>query len=69
MQQNTLRYRGIRLCYNITDVNNTEQLEPRALATRFTANMGLLKPELSGVVWVTPARVTLEVVGGPPQDA
>ena len=35
------------------------------MVTRFNANMELLKPELRGVMPVTPARVSMEVVGGP----
>ena len=61
--RNALRYRFIRLCYDVIDVNNTESFVLRVLAARFTANMELPKPELPGVKRVTPGGVTLEVVG------
>ena len=41
MQQSALRYRGIRSYGDVTDENNTEELEPRALTTRFTPNVEL----------------------------
>ena len=51
-----------RRCKQHSELESTQS---RALATRFTVDTELPWPELPGVMRVTPARVTLEVVGGP----
>ena len=64
MQQNALRYRGIRLCCDVTDVNNTENSSQDRWQHDLRLTRSLPQPELPGVMRVTPAGVTLEVVGG-----
>ena len=60
--------RSIRLCCDVTDVNNTENSSQE----RWQHDLWLTelpKPELPGVMRVTPAGVTLVVVGETTQTA
>ena len=58
MQWNALRYQDIRLWCDVTDVNNTVSI----------GSMITVNKELLGVMRVTSAKVTLEVVGGTTQS-
>ena len=67
MHQNTLRYQGICLCCDVADVNNTVNSSQVRWQHDLRLTRSYSSQSYPGVMRVTPAGVTLEVVGGPTQ--